>query len=165
MDHDLFHTSQKKIVTAILNNKIQPRFFFARLCVEPFFPTAGHTGELGNYNASTLLSACTLFSSSSPITTKQYRQQSIQLNSHLTRTLAHISSSQWHKFWALPMFSSSRNTWFRAIHGKLPTAQRLHEIVPDFIPSNLCQLCFTTIDTPEHFLVKCPARWPVWTHT
>ncbi|KAI7847662.1 hypothetical protein BDC45DRAFT_451473, partial [Circinella umbellata] len=34
-----------------------------------------------------------------------------------------------------------------------------------FQPSELCQLCSTMVDTLEHFLVKCPAHWPVWTHT
>ncbi|KAG2214077.1 hypothetical protein INT45_010956 [Circinella minor] len=156
-----FPRISKKNVTAILNNQLQPHFFFARLCVEPFFPTSSHTGGIDNHNASTLLQACTLFSFSPPVTTKQYRQHFIQLNIQPSRHINHISSSQWNKFWALSMFSSSRNAWFRAIHGKLPTAQRLHELVPDFRPSNLCQLCLTLVDTPEHFLVKCPARWSV----
>ncbi|KAI7851461.1 hypothetical protein BDC45DRAFT_445505, partial [Circinella umbellata] len=58
---------------------------------------------------------------------------------------------QWNKFWSLSMFFSVRNAWFRAVHGKLPTAQRLHELVPEFRPSNICQRCFTTVDTPAHF--------------
>ena len=56
------------------------------------------------------------------------------------------------------MYSSSRNVWFRAVHNKLPTAQILHAFIPDFIPSNICQLCFNSLDTPDHFLVTCPIR-------
>ncbi|KAI7854019.1 hypothetical protein BDC45DRAFT_441301, partial [Circinella umbellata] len=31
--------------------------------------------------------------------------------------------------------------------------------------STICQLCFTTVDTPAHFLVQCPLRWSVWTRS
>ncbi|KAG2223385.1 hypothetical protein INT45_002880 [Circinella minor] len=63
------------------------------------------------------------------------------------------------------MFSVGRNLWFRAVDHTLPTSQRLHDLIPEFRITNICQLCHITIDSSSHFLVSCPLRWAVWTRT
>ncbi|KAI9496350.1 hypothetical protein BDB00DRAFT_732649, partial [Zychaea mexicana] len=35
--------------------------------------------------------------------------------------------------------------------------------VPGFIPSSICLLCNSELDTIPHFLITCPPRWRVWT--
>ncbi|KAG2189846.1 hypothetical protein INT46_009977 [Mucor plumbeus] len=82
-----------------------------------------------------------------------------------------ISPSKWQQFWRLRIPINARNTWYRIIHRKITTKQRLHEIQPDiFTP--YCQLCrprrysrhaHPPTETNQHFLFSCPKKILVWT--
>ena len=141
----------KKIVNSILALKLQPRLFFARLCFDPSSTLASHSGDIGTNDASSLLSSCTLRSSLTPASTRFYRQSYTVGHIHCSHHGNDITAAQWTKFWSLPMFSSARNLWFRAVHRNLPTSQRLHELIPEYRATNICQLCHITIDNPSHF--------------
>lgn len=82
-----------------------------------------------------------------------------------------ISASKWQQFWRLRIPINARNTWYRIIHRKITTKQRLHQFQPDiFTP--YCQICrprrysrhaHSLTETNQHFLFSCPKKILVWT--
>jgi hypothetical protein len=82
-----------------------------------------------------------------------------------------ISMSKWQQFWQLRIPINARNTWYRILHRKITTKQRLHQFQPDiFTP--YCQLCrprrysrhgHSLTETNQHFLFSCPKKILVWT--
>ncbi|KAI9004019.1 hypothetical protein CLU79DRAFT_783318, partial [Phycomyces nitens] len=73
-----------------------------------------------------------------------------------------LSLAKWKFFWRINIHHSTRNIWFRALHDKLSSSQRLNQILPVVFPSPLCRICLLSTDTAVHFLYLCPQKWLVW---
>jgi hypothetical protein len=71
--------------------------------------------------------------------------------------------AQWKRFWSIPIPLPARTVWYRCIHKKLPTKQRLHQLIPTTHQSPLCTVCsLATIEDDFHFLFACPPKLAVW---
>lgn len=81
-----------------------------------------------------------------------------------------LSPAKWQQFWRIRIPLNARNTWYRFLHRKITTRERLHELMPDtFDP--YCPLCprrrnrrtATHKETNQHFMFACPKKLPIWT--
>lgn len=75
-----------------------------------------------------------------------------------------LSSSKWKTFWKLQIPLNARNTWYRVLHKKITSKQKLHLYMPSEY-SDKCPLCPAPhqIENTEHFLFSCPLKYLVWT--
>jgi hypothetical protein len=81
-----------------------------------------------------------------------------------------LSPAKWQQFWRLRIPLNARNTWYRFLHRKITTRERLNQLMPDkFDP--YCPHCprrrnrrnTTHKENNQHFLFACPKKLPVWT--
>jgi hypothetical protein len=74
-----------------------------------------------------------------------------------------ITFSRWTGLWSLQIPLNARNTWFRIVHDKITTRDRLHKYNPALFTS-LCPHChhLSTTESSAHFLFYCPLKYEVW---
>ncbi|KAG2192649.1 hypothetical protein INT47_006907 [Mucor saturninus] len=87
-----------------------------------------------------------------PLTTKIYRQwcSPLLIYPSLPPPFAPTLSTDWSKFWNLPLSHSCRNVWYRYIHKKIPHRSTLHRFMPAYFPTPVCQLCSHPTETLDH---------------
>ncbi|KAI8638428.1 hypothetical protein BD408DRAFT_351844, partial [Parasitella parasitica] len=81
-----------------------------------------------------------------------------------------LSPSKWQQFWHLRIPINARNTWYRFLHRKISSRQRLHGFQPDIFDP-YCPLCHKPnsrrnpahIENNQHFMYACPQKILVWT--
>jgi hypothetical protein len=58
---------------------------------------------------------------------------------------------------------SARTVWYRCIHKKKPTKQRLHQLISTTYHSPFCSVCsLSTIEDNFHFLFACLSKLANW---
>ncbi|CEP13324.1 hypothetical protein [Parasitella parasitica] len=100
----------------------------------------------------------------SKINPTSMRYYKILLNSYSPYSSSPVlTASKWKRFWKLEIALNARNTWFRILHNKITTKQRLHSYMPlQFQPHcSICPSSASQTETLEHFLFSCPAKYIV----
>ncbi|KAK4516930.1 uncharacterized protein ATC70_000258 [Mucor velutinosus] len=72
-----------------------------------------------------------------------------------------LTPTRWKTFWSLRIPLNARNTWFRVLHHKISTRERIQSRLKT--PFNAtCTICNSSTETTEHFLFACPLKRFFW---
>jgi hypothetical protein len=71
-------------------------------------------------------------------------------------------ASVWHKLHETPVPEDTKLEWYRAIHDRVPTQERLHRI--NMAATNLCKNCHA-VDNLRHRLIECEEGQRMWNWT
>ncbi|KAG2217512.1 hypothetical protein INT45_001799 [Circinella minor] len=55
-----------------------------------------------------------------------------------------------------------QNIWYRTLHNTFATTSRRYQFQLSTAPTPICDLCNSSIDTTDHFIIGCPYKYEIW---
>ncbi|ORX57669.1 hypothetical protein DM01DRAFT_1284157 [Hesseltinella vesiculosa] len=97
---------------------------------------------------------------------KLVRQNSILANPNLNGQSknALLRPKDWLAIWSIPGSSNAITIWWRLLHGKIPSRQRL-KILGLPLQDDCCTVCPKVPESDAHFFVYCPSKKAIWSRT